>query len=576
MKLFKGVGTEEEYTGTINISISEELIFFRHLDCSRLKSSRTNMYSSLKISVNTDKLTYCDFNPKSRRTFLTCRHTLPFNLLSRFVLLIIVIFIWFIKLFHMDNTLDPANDLKLNPNPSPQQSLNGSSPGVSVQDDGNEQDNLVQTDKEEVTLPSNNKIEDRNISEPAQQTSNFKPDAAPLIRQPVDDKEIQSGPLKTNESQIPGNDPAKKSGLEVMPDVSPNIPSNIQPTTPQPSEAKEIVDSSNVPMWDDTQKYIKSLEEKLGNKVLLIYVNMSSSITEGDVDYIYNHVQSIGKVEKLTVLISGPGGSPIAAARIVFMLRKYCKSLEVIVPSIAASAMTMLSLGADRILMGPLSSLSPIDTSIANHQLAPKGNDGYPVRIEVTQLQKFIDLCNNGLDRDKVDDVNKSPYKLLSEHLHPIVIGTIQRMVSLSKMLTSDILKTHHSDTDSINRIVDLLNDEFPTHSYPINYEKAVEIGIKAELMDEDLNLLCLKFLKLVDKLSAGGSSENQGVKVKFTRDAIIESRNLRSLYYNESKYVLSEGKWNYSSNNSRYIVYAPKQNDSGIVKIQAVNPFEL
>ena len=68
--------------------------------------------------------------------------------------------------------------------------------------------------------------------------------------------------------------------------------------------------------------------------------------------------------------------------------------MEFIVPSVAASACTMLALGGDKILMGPLSTLSPIDISLTNHELAPKDSDNYPVRIEVTQIQKFIELLN--------------------------------------------------------------------------------------------------------------------------------------------------------------------------------------
>lgn len=338
----------------------------------------------------------------------------------------------------------------------------------------------------------------------------------------------------------------------------------------------KFVDTSSVTKWDQTQDFIKSIEKKIGTRLLVIYIGLRSSLSPSDIEYIFNHVEAIGETDKITVLLFGPGGSGIAATRIVYMLRKYCKNLEFIIPSEAASACTMLALGGDKIWMGPLSSLSPIDSSIANHQLAPKGHDGYPVSIEVTQIQKFIELCNSGMSTDKVDEVNKSPYALLSQHLHPIVIGSIQRILSLSKLLTTDILKTHMNDEEKVRNIVDKLNDTFPTHSYPITYEKALELGINVSLMPSDLNTMCLKYIKVMNALAKGGSNENQGVQISYTRDVIFETVDMRTTYYNERKYVLDKGKWVYSTSNAMYKVYAPREDEKGVTRVKLLDMYEL
>ncbi len=63
----------------------------------------------------------------------------------------------------------------------------------------------------------------------------------------------------------------------------------------------------------------------------------------------------------LTLVLHTPGGDPTAAETIVQYLRSKFTSFEVIVPALAMSAGTMISLASDRIFMGRPSQLGPID-----------------------------------------------------------------------------------------------------------------------------------------------------------------------------------------------------------------------
>jgi len=63
----------------------------------------------------------------------------------------------------------------------------------------------------------------------------------------------------------------------------------------------------------------------------------------------------------LTVLLHTPGGSPNAAETIVNYLRSKFNDIEVIIPAYAMSAGTMISLSADRIVLGRQSQMGPID-----------------------------------------------------------------------------------------------------------------------------------------------------------------------------------------------------------------------
>lgn len=102
------------------------------------------------------------------------------------------------------------------------------------------------------------------------------------------------------------------------------------------------------------------------NRKLIVYVakigNQKSSINPDDIAPIGSMLASCGCVENLDLMIQSPGGSGVTAEKIVEMCRSYTKKeFRVIVPNMAKSAATIISLGADKVVMGYCSELGPID-----------------------------------------------------------------------------------------------------------------------------------------------------------------------------------------------------------------------
>ncbi len=337
----------------------------------------------------------------------------------------------------------------------------------------------------------------------------------------------------------------------------------------KPDLSKDETEKLATKHWEQSQKDIENLEENLKAKVIVLY--FSASLESLDVNYIFRHVAAIGHQQRIAVLLNGPGGSIAAASRLVFLLRKYCDELVFVIPSEASSACTMLALGGDKILMGPLSMLSPIDTSIAGHPLAPKDMDGYPVSIEITEIQKFIELCNSTMSSNKVRGIRESPYGLLSEYVHPVALGAIQRSLSLSKLTTTDILKTHMDDEGRINHIVDQLNDAFPMHSYPITLDRAQQLGIQAEAMDTNTHDIAVAQLQNMQSLTAVKSEETEKTKIAYSVDAVFETQDWRTVYLSENKYNLVEGKWVFGTKKADYRSYKATHDVHGKRHIEQV-----
>ena len=88
------------------------------------------------------------------------------------------------------------------------------------------------------------------------------------------------------------------------------------------------------------------------------------SITHEDLNGLMAVVKGMQFDNGLTLVLHTPGGVTNATESLVDYLRAKFPSIEVIVPTFAMSAGTMISMAADRIVMGHHSQLGPIDPQI--------------------------------------------------------------------------------------------------------------------------------------------------------------------------------------------------------------------
>ncbi|MGK2877813.1 MAG: SDH family Clp fold serine proteinase [Solirubrobacterales bacterium] len=152
-----------------------------------------------------------------------------------------------------------------------------------------------------------------------------------------------------------------------------------------------------------------------------------SEINLTDAAPIGSILDAIGEVPYLDLMLNSPGGSGDAAEKIIEMCREHCtKEFRVIVPNYAKSAATIITLGADSIVMGYLSELGPIDPqymiSVGGVQHWVSGQDfvhayegahvaiqeavddgksplGYLHSLSVTTMEPaFIEHCRRGIE----------------------------------------------------------------------------------------------------------------------------------------------------------------------------------
>jgi hypothetical protein len=193
-------------------------------------------------------------------------------------------------------------------------------------------------------------------------------------------------------------------------------------------------------------------------------------------------LDDIGPTKKLSLILDTNGGNTAAAWRLINLIHSFCDELEVIIPTKAMSAGTLMALGADNILMTKQAALGPIDPSLDNHPLAPMTQvpTGHMVRVPISAeaVRGYIDEVK----KDVTDPASLAQvWTHLASQIHPIVLGEVFRAGVQIRSLASDLIKRQVSEEPKQQEIIQLLCSDSGSHDYTINRRKAAEIGLNVQ-----------------------------------------------------------------------------------------------
>lgn len=182
-------------------------------------------------------------------------------------------------------------------------------------------------------------------------------------------------------------------------------------------------------MYSDRVALYKQLEEAFDSKILAYITsdrpNMSAQIAPDVIDYFIDHLDKIGPCNKISLVLYTRGGDTSAARNIVNLLRMYCDTLQVIVPHKAHSSGTIISLGANEVVMTKQATLGPIDPSL-HTALNPQVPDGSLFPVSVEAVKGYLEFAKNELSI--TDNASlASIFEKLSDFVHPLVLGEVYR-----------------------------------------------------------------------------------------------------------------------------------------------------
>ncbi len=238
---------------------------------------------------------------------------------------------------------------------------------------------------------------------------------------------------------------------------------------------------------EERSKIIREIEN-LTKSRLLCYVTgdrrgLETKIAGDILPLIYDHLRGIGSVPRLNIFLYTVGGDSLAGWALVSLVREFGETFGVIIPFRALSCGTLISLGADELIMAKGAQLSPVDPSLASpyNPQAPGPMQAGAVPILPVSVEDVIGYLHLAREEAgiKGDEGISKIMVVLSEKVHPMALGAVYRSREQVRLLATKLLAAHEKDQAKIGKMVDTLTKELPSHQYLISRREAKELGLK-------------------------------------------------------------------------------------------------
>jgi len=284
------------------------------------------------------------------------------------------------------------------------------------------------------------------------------------------------------------------------------------------------------------KELIKQIQNIRSSKVIVYFTSdrqlAGARIAEDAVRPLYDHLLSVGKNTKIDLFLYSRGGDVSVPWRIISMVREFCDEFSILVPYKAYSAATLMSLGADKIVMGKKAELGPIDPTLVKMMGETAGP---PQEISVEDVNSYISFIK---ERANINDQSAlaQVVSILANNLTPLTLGSVNRQNSHIRLVARKLLTVRGEKLDEakINSIIETLTEKIYSHGHAVGRKEAQEIGLPVEIPNDELETVLWnlyleyeKILRLNEPLdpliTLFGKEEEHLEKIPI---AIIESEN--------------------------------------------------
>ncbi|MCK4592135.1 hypothetical protein KAT63_01695 [Candidatus Parcubacteria bacterium] len=279
-----------------------------------------------------------------------------------------------------------------------------------------------------------------------------------------------------------------------------------------------------------TKNLIQKIEKSRNSKVI-IYVTgdrqpFVTKVADDIIPIFAKHLEKIGKQNKISLFLYTRGGDMITPIRLIKLMRSYAEEIEMIIPYRAHSAGTLISIGADKIVMGRLGELSPVDPS-TGHPFNPENpaNQKQKMEISVEDLNSYFLLAKEkaGVKDEQMVNV----FEDLTAKIHPLSLGNAYRATRMAKQITEKLLLMHFDkidDKEKIANIVKEITGDICIHGYPITRDEAADLGLNMIEPDSELEKTMWELYE--------NYAEKMELKKKFDPVAILGGQEMATFKY--------------------------------------------
>ena len=207
-------------------------------------------------------------------------------------------------------------------------------------------------------------------------------------------------------------------------------------------------------------------------------------ITNEDMNGLMSVIHGMDCSKGLTLVLHTPGGVTNAAESIVSYIRAKFTDVEVIVPAFAISAGTMISLSAERIVMGRQSQLGPID---------PQMGVGAGGNVSARAVTEQFDRAKSEVLKDVATAHIWAP---IVQSLGPALLQEAQNALDYSqrmvaRWLTKGMFKGDPEATEKGEQVAHHFNDAstHKSHGRRIDRDEARTQGVVVEDLEDSQDL---------------------------------------------------------------------------------------
>lgn len=219
---------------------------------------------------------------------------------------------------------------------------------------------------------------------------------------------------------------------------------------------------------------IETLQARRGRRAVLYH----SALTADCVPILYECLRRAGHCDALDLVLSTRGGSITGTRQVAMLLREFAGHIAILVPYRARSAGTLLCLGADELVLGPLAELGPVDSSMDAQGLPPPDAPGV---ISAQDIRAFRSLAEDWFGIDRAED-RLQVLALLATRIFPTSLSSFYRFDKLVREVAAELLAWQLPGdklADLRAEIIDQLAGSYHSHDFVLSRRDARALGLR-------------------------------------------------------------------------------------------------
>ncbi|MFB9903701.1 SDH family Clp fold serine proteinase [Allokutzneria oryzae] len=253
---------------------------------------------------------------------------------------------------------------------------------------------------------------------------------------------------------------------------------------------------------------IDRLERSRGRPLAVIAVQ---SLEPELVPILARCLRAQGRVPALDLLLNTFGGKVDVARRLALLVREYTDDLTVLVADHARSAGTLLCLAADRLELGPASSLGPLDPHLS--QISATSTAG-PHHISTAELRAFTTFAQEWCG---LQEGAERAFATVSQRIFPSTVGALLRAERHMLAIIGELAARQVPDPDARERLAARLVTCYHSHDHDITRAEAGSLGLVLTDLPDAHDSWCWDVLAAASP-SISGPPDHDPVTIGFLR----------------------------------------------------------